>query len=68
MGVVAIGIGFAALGVALLAYGLRRRIACRRAIARGRLRHRPTPGCPPFLTGAAAVLGVLTVILLFSTF
>jgi putative membrane protein len=64
---VAIGIGFAALGVALLAYGLRRQIAVDRALNEGDFVP-PDPRVLAFLTGAAAVLGVLTVILLFSTF
>ena len=63
----AIGIGFAALGVALLAYGLRRQIAVDRALDEG-VFVPPDPRVLAFLTGAAAVLGVLTVILLFSTF
>ena len=63
----AIGIGFAALGVALLAYGLRRQIAVDRALDEGGFVP-PDPRLLAFLTAAAAVLGVLTVILLFSTF
>jgi uncharacterized membrane protein YidH (DUF202 family) len=64
---VAIGIGFAALGVAVLAYGLRRQIAVERALNEGGFVP-PDARVLAFLTGAAAVLGVLTVILLFSTF
>ena len=53
--------------MALLTYGLRRQIAVDRALDEG-VFVPPDPRVLAFLTGAAAVLGVLTVILLFSTF
>lgn len=64
---VAVGIGFAALGVALLAYGLRRQLEVDRAVNEGGFAPTDTRVLA-FLTVAAAVLGALTVILLFSTF
>jgi hypothetical protein len=53
--------------LALLAYGLRRQVAVDRAVNEGDFAP-PDPRVLACLTGAAAVLGVLTVILLFSTF
>jgi putative membrane protein len=64
---VAIGIGFAALGVALLAYGLRRQVEVDRAVSDGRFAP-PDARVLTALTAAAAILGTLTVILLFTTF
>ncbi len=64
---VTVGIGFAALGVALLAYGLRRQLEVDRAVNEGDFAP-PDTRVLAFLTVAAAVLGALTVILLFSTF
>ena len=64
---VAVGIGFAALGVALLAYGLRRQLEVDRAVKDGDFAP-PDSRVLTFLTVAAAVLGTLTVVLLFSTF
>jgi putative membrane protein len=64
---VAIGIGFAALGVALLAYGLRRQVDVDRAVNEGGFAP-PDARVLASLTAAAAILGALTVILLFTTF
>ena len=64
---VAVGIGFAALGVALLAYGLRRQLEVDRAVKDGGYAP-PDARILSFLTVAAMLLGSLTVILLFTTF
>ena len=64
---VAVGIGFTALGVALLAYGLRRQVTVDRAVSEGRF-VAPDARLLTCLTGAAAILGLFTVILLFTTF
>ena len=64
---IAVGIGFSALGVALLAYGLRRQLEVDRAVTEGGFAA-PDTRVLTVLTATAAILGVLTVILLFSTF
>jgi putative membrane protein len=64
---VTLGIGFATLGVALLAYGLRRQVEVDRAVNEGGFSP-PDARVLTFLTVAAGILGALTVILLFSTF
>jgi len=63
---VAVGTGFAALGVALLAYGLRRQIEVDRAVAEGRFAP-PDARALAVLTIVATVLGTVTVVLLLST-
>jgi putative membrane protein len=62
-GFAAVGIGFALLGVALLGYGLRREITVSRAVASGSFAP-PDTRMLVVLTGAAVVLGVLTVVVL----
>ena len=62
-GFAAIGIGFALLGVTLLAYGLLRELNVSKAIASGSFAP-PDPRMLLFLTGAAVALGVLTVVVL----
>jgi len=62
-GFAAIGIGFAVLGVVLLAYGLRRELNVSKAIASGSFAP-PDTRMLLFLTGAAVALGVLTVVVL----
>jgi putative membrane protein len=63
---VLVGSGFAALGVALLGYGLRRQATVDRALAEGSFAA-PDSGVLLALTAVGAVLGVLTVVLLLSS-
>jgi putative membrane protein len=63
---VGVGTGFAALGVALLAYGLRRQLVVEGAVADGRFVP-PDPRVLAALTIAGAVLGVLTIVLLLTS-
>ena len=58
---------YAALGVALLAFGLRRQLEVDRAVKDGGYAP-PDARILTFLTVAAMLLGTLTVILLFTTF
>jgi inner membrane protein YidH len=60
---VGVGVGFAALGVAFLGYGLMRQLAVERAIATGGYAY-PSPRALLALTAAAVILGALTVVLL----
>lgn len=60
---VAVGCGFAALGVALLAYGLRRQLLVARAVAAGEFAL-PDARVLTALTAAGAVLGALAIVLL----
>ena len=63
---VLIGAGFAALGVAVLGYGLRRQEIVDRVISEGGFAP-PDTRVLAVLTGVAAVLGTLTVVLLLSS-
>jgi inner membrane protein YidH len=63
---VLVGTGFAALGVALLAYGLRRQAVVDRAVSEGRFAP-PGTRVLAVLTLVAALLGTLTVVLLLSS-
>jgi putative membrane protein len=60
---VGVGTGFAALGVVLLGYGLRRQAAVEQAIDEGSFAP-PDARMLTLLTVAAAALGVLTIVLL----
>jgi len=61
-----IGTGFAALGVGLLGYGLRRQLLVDRVIGEGGFAP-PDTRVLAALTGVAAILGTLTVVLLLSS-
>jgi putative membrane protein len=63
---VGVGTGFAALGVGVLVYGIRRQVDVDRALAEGGFAA-PDSRILGALTAVAAVLGVLTVVLLLST-
>jgi putative membrane protein len=63
---VLIGAGFTALGVAVLGYGLRRQKTVDRAIAEGGFAP-PDTRVLAVLTGVAALLGTLTVVLLLTS-
>jgi putative membrane protein len=63
---VLVGTGFAALGVGLLGYGLRRQATIDRALGEGTFVP-PDTRVLAVLTGVAALLGVLTVVLLLSS-
>jgi inner membrane protein YidH len=63
---VAVGIGFTAVGVALLGYGLRRQLTVDRAVSEGGFAP-PDPRVLTVLTAAGVVLAVLTVVLLITS-
>jgi inner membrane protein YidH len=63
---VLVGTGFAALGVGLLVYALRRQEAVDQALDEGRFAP-PDTRVLLVLTAAAAILGVLTVVLLLAS-
>ncbi len=58
-----VGTGFAAVGIALLGYGLRRQVLVDRLIDEGRFAP-PDPRVLVALTAAGLVLGMLTIVLL----
>jgi putative membrane protein len=63
---VLVGAGFAAIGVGLLGYGLRRQATVDRALAEGRFAP-PDTRVLVVLTATTGVLGALTVVLLLSS-
>jgi putative membrane protein len=63
---VLVGTGFAVLGIAVLGYGLRRQASVDQALSQGGFVP-PDTRVLAVLTGAAALLGTLTVVLLLSS-
>ena len=63
---VGVGVGFIALGIVLGVYGMRRQVMVDRALAAGEFAP-PDPRVLGALTLAAAVLGVLSIVLLVSS-
>jgi uncharacterized membrane protein YidH (DUF202 family) len=63
---VGIGAGFTALGVLVLAYGLRRHLEVERALDEGRF-SAADPRLLAALSACGAVLGVLTIVLLITS-
>ncbi len=61
-----VGSGFAALGIALLAYGLYRQVVVDRQVVQGGF-VRPDPRVLVALSAAGAVLGALTIVLLLTS-